>query len=231
MSILALGLALVATFPQFSKGMQPKQIPFNYLWMLLNLHPKMCLLVINLVPFNAGFSTAELFGSFQSFASSNDFSEPGMIGPQLNTTITLDHMPPAMSSLMTQFTNPNNGLLYAILVVHNISFLVVNIFHSSDWITYFIMSTLFSCVYALGQADGNEFLTKNLTVMFFAVVIFSANEKVRKESFIINLTNSKTKKQLMKLFNESLPRVIITKEGLIQICNEGFEHLIHKRLA
>ena len=48
--------------------------------------------------------------------------------------------------------------------------------------------------------------------------------------FIINLTNSKTKKQLMKIFNHTIPSVIITKDGLIQMCNESFDQLIQENL-
>ena len=58
-------------------------------------------------------------------------------------------------------------------------------------------------------------MLKNTAILSVFLIIFSINEKVRKEMFIINLTNSKTKKQLMKIFNHTIPSVIITKDGLI----------------
>lgn len=54
------------------------------------------------------------------------------------------------------------------------------------------------------------------------------NEKIRKECFVLNLTNSKTKKQLMRIFNQIQPSCIISKDGGIQICNESFENLFEK---
>ena len=42
--------------------------------------------------------------------------------------------------------------------------------------------------------DGYEFMMTNVAVIMLNIVFFSMNEKIRKELFIINLTNSKTKK-------------------------------------
>jgi hypothetical protein len=45
------------------------------------------------------------------------------------------------------------------------------------------------------------------------LIISNEYEKIRKESFVLNLTNSKTKKQLMRIFNQIQPSCIISKDG------------------
>lgn len=60
---------------------------------------------------------------------------------------------------------------------------------------------------------------KTSFIYFLAIFCFAINEKIRKELFIISQTNSKTKKQLMKIFNAASPKVVVSKEGAIQMYN------------
>ena len=60
------------------------------------------------------------------------------------------------------------------------------------------------------------------------IIVFACSEKIKKESFITNHTNSKTKKQLMKFFSFSTPTPIMEKGGQIQMCNESFESFIQE---
>ena len=63
------------------------------------------------------------------------------------------------------------------------------------------------------------------------VIIFALNEKIRKELFVISLTNSRTKKQLMRVFNQIVPSAIVSKDGAIVMCNERFEKLIIEQIG
>lgn len=66
-------------------------------------------------------------------------------------------------------------------------------------------------------------MIKNVIIISCNCVLFASYEKMRKEVFVLLLTNSKTKKQLMKFYNLSSPSIIISKDGTIQFCNEKFE--------
>lgn len=100
------------------------------------------------------------------------------------------------------------------LVFHNLFFLIFNTFIISDWLEFSIVLVCFNTIYCLvwGELTQN-FCKLGLLVLLLFIFIFSVNEKIRKELFIINLTNSKTKKLLMKFFNNSNARIIITKDG------------------
>jgi hypothetical protein len=58
-----------------------------------------------------------------------------------------------------------------------------------------------------------DFMKKLFFNLIILIIPFSLNEKIRKESFVLNLTNSKTKKQLMRIFNQIQPSCIISKDG------------------
>lgn len=101
----------------------------------------------------------------------------------------------------------------------------------SGWIEYAIFTTFFNLFYYLFASSrqvGMDFMKKLFFNLIILIIPFSLNEKIRKESFVLNLTNSKTKKQLMRIFNQIQPSCIISKDGGIQICNEGFENLFEK---
>ena len=69
----------------------------------------------------------------------------------------------------------------------------------------------------------NTFITHALQVQIFTTLAFALNEKIRKELFIVGLTNAKTKRQLMQYFDSIKPSCIIGKEGNILLFNTGFE--------
>lgn len=56
---------------------------------------------------------------------------------------------------------------------------------------------------------------RGIAVHLLSIAMFAITEKIRKELFVISLTNSKTKKQMMKIFNAANPKVLVTKEGSI----------------
>jgi hypothetical protein len=47
---------------------------------------------------------------------------------------------------------------------------------------------------ASGTYDKKDFIVRNILVHILLVSIFALNEKIRKELFVIHLTNSRTKK-------------------------------------
>jgi hypothetical protein len=64
------------------------------------------------------------------------------------------------------------------------------------------------------------------------VVAFALIEKVRKEQFVVGLTNSKTKKLLLQLINQMPnPVTLVSKKGQILFCNAQFETMVNSRLG
>jgi len=75
-------------------------------------------------------------------------------------------------------------------------------FMVSDWLVFGVINLTFNFLYCFyGEGDKYASLLPNTIIIGVLTFVFSLNEKVRKEAFIINMTNSKTKKQLMKIFN------------------------------
>lgn len=66
--------------------------------------------------------------------------------------------------------------------------------------------------------------------MCIYIILFACAEKIRKESFITNHTNSKTKRQLMKFFSFATPTLIMERGGQIQMCNESFERFVQESM-
>jgi hypothetical protein len=61
---------------------------------------------------------------------------------------------------------------------------------------------------------------------------FALNEKVRKELFVISVTNSKTKKLALQLLNHMPnPVSLVSKKGQILFCNNQFEMMLKNRLG
>ena len=104
--------------------------------------------------------------------------------------------------------------------MHNLVFLWINTYLISDWLEFWVFVMCINSVYAQIWLTCSQFLKMNAVVVSLLTFIFSLNEKVRKELFILNFTNSKSKKQLMKVYNSSKPCVILSKDGCIQMCNE-----------
>ena len=84
----------------------------------------------------------------------------------------------------------------------------------------------FNAALMLAFKFERNFIATNLTAVFLLIIIFACFEKVRKELFIANLTNSKTKRQLMRMFNQSVPSALVSSTGQIQLCNETFENML-----
>jgi hypothetical protein len=71
-----------------------------------------------------------------------------------------------------------------------------------DWLEYTMFTFASTFFYLIqGTFDKKDFVMRNIVVHAFLVLIFALNEKTRKELFVISLTNSRTKKQLMRVFN------------------------------
>ena len=76
-----------------------------------------------------------------------------------------------------------------------------------------------------------NFLLNGLWVLTVYVAVFSLFEKAKKEAYVINYTNSKSRKILLSLFNSSpFPICVVTKEGAIIFCNAQFEKMLFQRL-
>jgi hypothetical protein len=64
-----------------------------------------------------------------------------------------------------------------------------------DWLEYTLFSMISNIFYLTqGCNDKKDFIARNLIVHALLVIIFALNEKLRKELFVIGLTNSRTKK-------------------------------------
>ena len=109
----------------------------------------------------------------------------------------------------------------------------------SSWIKYLIISliqsVLLSQTYRLLNDEGAEnlifrplnFVVGALPVLALYVCMFALNEKVRKEQFVIGVTNSKTKKLALQLINHMpTPVALVSKKGQILFCNNQFEQML-----
>lgn len=112
-----------------------------------------------------------------------------------------------------------------ILVVHNLPSFMVNINLLSSWKEFATLQICQTILHYGVFGLSNDFLFTNLAVNAMYTVAFSVNEKIRKELFVVNFTNSKTKRQMMSIFNSVTPSVVINKDGMIQLYNEGFENI------
>jgi hypothetical protein len=120
-----------------------------------------------------------------------------------------------------------NLSLYLLVMFHNVPFFLIMIQVSPDWLEYTMFTFAQNIFYLIqGTFDKKDFIMRNLAVHTLLVIIFALNEKTRKELFVISLTNSRTKKQLMRVFNQIVPSAIVSKDGAIVMCNERFEKLI-----
>lgn len=114
------------------------------------------------------------------------------------------------------------------MVFHNISFLVVNVFCVPNWISYlglYLLASLIQIgffVYSNPVSSFSQdhqpdvmFLVKYYAILvLMSILIFACNEKIRKEQYVINTSNSQTKKQMTNAFNtSSSAKVIINKDG------------------
>lgn len=111
-------------------------------------------------------------------------------------------------------------------------FYVVNIFCTSSWMDFTLLY-LGRCSLHLLTSETvyrreNAYLVR-FFVLVFSGFIFSLNEKVRKELFVIAHTQTKSKKQMMQFFDSSNPKAIVSKDGAIQLFNSNFEAIFEEQ--
>jgi len=88
-----------------------------------------------------------------------------------------------------------NLSLYLILFLHNLPFFLILIQVCPDWIEYTMFIAVSNLLYLTqGSFDKKDFLIRNLVAHALLVCIFALNEKIKKELFVISLTNARTKK-------------------------------------
>ena len=93
-----------------------------------------------------------------------------------------------------------NISLYLIIFVHNVPFLVVALSIFPDWLNFSantIISTIFYVAYMTFYGvkfDKRDFFIKSMGVHAIMVTIFALKEKIRKELYVIGLTNARTKR-------------------------------------
>ena len=88
------------------------------------------------------------------------------------------------------------------LVIHNLSFYGVALLSTASWMQYLCLNMLFTlayCIYdqifgRLQLSNRHSFVWQNTQTLLVFGVLFALNEKIRKEMFVLNLTNSKTKR-------------------------------------
>ena len=110
----------------------------------------------------------------------------------------------------------------------------------SDWLEYMTFSVLMTVIMGLihyltfANADFalKEFVVDSLKAQLIFTITFGALEKIKKEQFIVGFTNSKTKKIVLGILNQSPnPIVLVGKNGQIQYYNSQFETMLGKRLG
>ena len=205
--ILAISLSFFCTFPNFSQLF----ISFGLAKWISIYHAS--IISINLISYylsqefvnyyrSTYMQKLELKSSFDLLLSVNKL-ETEAAGPQSQA---MD--PTSGASANQELLRSSLGsqefqlelILWVIVLVQNLPLLGINLFVVTDWIEYVITSYaifFINCVSLnqKGQAGFHrEYLRKYSMVLAFAVVMFASFEKVRKELFIINHTNSKTKK-------------------------------------
>jgi hypothetical protein len=170
-------------------------------------------LLINLVPFCLGYHSVNLFGLYR--------------GEDI-------HVNSVQISERCQ-----SALRYLLIILHNIPFFLTNIHIVADWMEYGVLTTCFNVLYCVimpmfGKAEHfcwRDFMFRSNMVLVLLVTAFSLYEKTKKELFVIGYTNSKSKKQLTRVFNQVVPTAIVSKDGTIQMCNERFEKLVSDQIG
>ena len=133
------------------------------------------MILVNLVPFSICYQTAHLLSNHEQ----------------------------TMSKLSDQL-DPNTDRIIKniLLATHNLPFLLVNMMITSDWLDFtaiLIVANSLNCmllenVFMEGVMQVPQFLIKNSFTMMAMIIVFALFEKNKKEHYIINLTNAKTKK-------------------------------------
>lgn len=88
------------------------------------------------------------------------------------------------------------------LVLHNLSFFGVALLSTASWMQYLGLNVGFTFLYCLYDSlfgtlqlsNKHLFALQNSQTVLIFGILFALNEKIRKEMFVLNLTNSKTKR-------------------------------------
>ena len=131
-------------------------------------------------------------------------------------------------------------IFFMILIVKDLPIFLTSCAINPDWMeysAYFIICNVFHYFLYFPlmierlHFSSRLFIYYSLIELSILIILFSLFEKIRKEIFVIGLTNSKAKKQMMRVFNQIQPTVIVSKEGNIQMCNEKFEQLLSDQVG
>lgn len=118
-------------------------------------------------------------------------------------------------------------------------------FIANNWVQYSAIQAcvLFATTFLLTLSssfgdeafDSSELISKSggalLITFIIAVFVFSLFEKTFKERFVLNLTNERSRKQLMQILNNSKTMVVIVaRNGQILFYNEQFQTMVTDKL-
>ena len=114
----------------------------------------------------------------------------------------------------------------------SLNFEILGLFVIPSWFEYLAFSLLKTIVlkYAISLHTSSSSITQGPSLFSSLVMLtpalailtftFSLFEKLKKEQFIIGITNSKTKKQLLQLLNQMThPVALVSKKGQVVFCN------------
>jgi hypothetical protein len=120
----------------------------------------------------------------------------------------------------------------------NLPLLISNLNNLASWVDFAILlvsSNVGYLVYARVvwgvKIECFDFCSRTLVALLIYVAVFSSAEKIKKEQYVLVSTNAKTKKQVLKVFDQAGPQIIVSKDGIIQLFNQQFEHLVQNRLS
>ena len=163
----------------------------------------------NLVPLSLGFQSLNLYSVQQdnyvlgqelvSQFRTQNFTEQSELFEQLIILNNFDADNAFSKSLSeNQLVSKSqlvNISLYLIILLHNVPFFLVMMQVTPDWLEY-TGFTFASNIFYLTKCkfDKQDFIIRNIIVHALLVLIFALNEKIRKELFVVSLTNSRTKK-------------------------------------
>lgn len=110
--------------------------------------------------------------------------------------------------------------------------LLVNIFFCDTWRRFLqaaIPTQIIGYLISSNVVDNATGIFTHVYLMIvpllFATGIFAANEKVRKEMFILNHTNANTKRQLARMFNAGGAKIVVEVDGSVKFYNQEMERL------
>lgn len=131
-------------------------------------------------------------------------------------------------------------MMVGVCCIHQAMAGLLNSFVIADWIEFGVLQTflnfiLFSLFFFRGKNQDEmqieahyhfRLLWDCLRSQVVTLIAFAVNEKIRKELYVVLITNAKTKKQLMGFYNQTQASCIVSKDGSILLCNTNFNQLL-----